>query len=443
MDQLPSPSGGAQRARFGGLSAFRHPDYAKIWTGAFVSNIGTWMENIAVGVYVTETTGKAGWTGTIAALMFLPAVVLGPIGGALADRFDRRRYLMVGTALQTVLAGTLALLAGLHRLSLPSIALLMLLTGSASTLVNPAFSALLAEIVPPEDLLSALSLSSAQYNLGRVIGPILAAAVIATGGYTTAFVCNTLSFFATMIALAFVRASPEPEQRRELSIWSEIRAGIDVARSDSGIRLALLIIGATSVLISPFIGLVPAFAITVFHGGAEKTSVMVACQGTGAVIAAVAAGGIAERYGRGRLLGWAVAVMGPLAVVYWLSPRFSIALPLIFLMGATYLALVTGANTICLSRVAKRLQARVSSLVSLVLGGGYAIGLIVLGWGGDRIGLRTAGVLAGVIFVGLWLALRRRSPDAFPDLDETPHPLRVDAVVVVPTVAGPARLKAK
>ena len=83
------------------IAAFRHPQYARLWTGAFVSNIGTWMETIAIGVYVTEATGQAAWTGTVAAAAFVPIALLGPLGGAFADRFPRRMLMMTTTLVQT------------------------------------------------------------------------------------------------------------------------------------------------------------------------------------------------------------------------------------------------------------------------------------------------------------------------------------------------------
>jgi MFS family permease len=96
---------------------FRHRAFATIWTGSFVSNIGTWMETVAIGVYVTQATGQAAWTGTVAALTYVPTVLLGPFGGALADRFDRRRFLVAVTLVQTLLAATLTVLAATDQLS--------------------------------------------------------------------------------------------------------------------------------------------------------------------------------------------------------------------------------------------------------------------------------------------------------------------------------------
>ncbi|HEV8167346.1 MAG TPA: MFS transporter, partial [Actinomycetota bacterium] len=176
---MTSATGSAQSSP---LRPFRHRGYAILWTGSFVSNIGTWMETVAVGVFVTQTTGQAAWTGTVAALTYVPTVLLGPIGGALADRFDRRRFLVGVVLFQTLLAATLAVLAATDTLSLAAVAVIVLLAGCAFAVYMPTFAAITPDLVPAEDLLGAMSLGAAQYNLGRVVGPALAGLVIAAGG---------------------------------------------------------------------------------------------------------------------------------------------------------------------------------------------------------------------------------------------------------------------
>ena len=123
-------------SRFSSLRAFGHRDFVHVWAGALVSNIGTWMETLALGVFVTTVTGRAEATGGIAALTFLPGVLLSPVSGALADRFDRRTFVATGMLAQTVIAGLLTLLAFTGRLTVPAVALLSLLNGCASSLVN-------------------------------------------------------------------------------------------------------------------------------------------------------------------------------------------------------------------------------------------------------------------------------------------------------------------
>lgn len=399
------------------LRAFHQRSYLLVWIGAFISNIGTWMETIAVGVHVTESTGKAGWTGTIAALTFLPATVAGPIGGALADKFERRRYLQVVTAAQMVVAATLALLAYLDRLPMWGIAILMLLTGTLSSLLTPAWNALLADIVPPEDLLSALSLSSAQFNLARVIGPALAAATIAVGGAKSAFTLNAVSFIAVLWALWGVVLPPHERDAHPEALWQGMKSGFRYARADGGIRTSLLLVFGVSVCVSPFIGLIPAMAIKVFNQGAGATSLLTTFQGVGAVLAAVMASAVADRFGRRGLYEGAAMLVGPLCVFYWLSPSFGVACLLIFALGAAYMAFMAAANTTMQARAPRRYQARVSSFHNMVLGGGYSLGLVAQGWLGDALGLRLVPVCFAAVFFAAVAGARVRRRDAFEALE--------------------------
>src|SRR5919197_3410354 len=332
-------------ARVSPFRPFRHRAYATVWTGSFVSNIGTWMETVAVGVYVTQTTGQAAWTGTVAALTYAPTVLLGPIGGALADRFDRRRFLAGVTLFQTLLAGTLALLAATGSLSLAAVAVIVLLAGCAFAVYMPTFSAVTPDLVPAEDLLGAMSLGAAQYNLGRVVGPALAGLVITAGGLAWAFWLNTVSFGAVLLSLPLIAVPPlrrgtEPVGR----IWRTVAEGFGSARRDPGIRVALLLLLATTFLVSPFIGLVPAVAIKVFGEGASGTSALVTAQGIGAVCAAFAAGPLAARFGRGRLLLTALLLVGPLAAAYGLAPTFPLAVAGIGVLGFCYLNVLSGVS---------------------------------------------------------------------------------------------------
>ena len=390
------------------------------------------METLSVGVYVTQTTGKAGWTGTIAALGYMPAVILGPLAGALADRFERRPYLLAATTVQGVLAALLAGLAFTDHLSLFAVGLLVGLTGCANTLLGPAFNALLADLVPPADLLSAVSLSSAQYNLARILGPALAAPAILMGGMAFAFGLNTLSFLAVLAAVAFVQVPPLSQASRSAPLFGGILAGVRFAASDSGIRLLLSLTFVTSVLISPFVGLVPAFAIKTFARGAAGTSLLVTCQGLGAVLAALASSGLADTFGRKRLVEGATWVVGPVAALYWLSPTFPIAAGGMFALGAVYLAVITSSNSICLSRTPRGMQARVSSLFSLVLGGGYALGLVVLGWLADRFGLHVVGASAAGVYIALVGGARLWRPGLFAAIDAAPR-AEVTGALPLPT----------
>lgn len=407
-------------ARVSPFRPFRHRAFATIWAGAFVSNIGTWMETVAVGVYVTQTTGQAGWTGTIAALTYVPTVLLGPVAGALADRFDRRRYLVSIALLQTALAGLLAVLALSDRLSIPLVATIVLLEGAAFASYMPASQAMIPDLVDSEDLLGAMSLGSAQFNLGRVIGPAVAGLVIAAGGLAWAFWFNTASFGAVLLALALISVPPlrqRGEGEAVTRVWRTIGEGVAVARHDAGIRTALLLLLATTFLVSPFIGLVPAVAIKVFGEGAPGTSALVTAQGVGAVCAALAAGPLAARLGRRRLLVAALLAVGPLAAAYGLAPRFPLAVAAIAVLGFCYLNVLSGVTTVCQIRAPRVLRARIASLAMLGIGGGHSLGLVMQGWLGDRVGLPLVTAVAGISLLAIVATVRALRPGLLEAMD--------------------------
>jgi MFS family permease len=398
-------------ARSSPLRPFRHRAFAVLWTGSFVSNIGTWMETVAVGVFVTQTTGQAAWTGTVAALTYVPTVLLGPIGGALADRFDRRRFLVGVTLFQTMLAAALAVLAATDTLSLAAVAVIVLLGGCAFAVYMPTFSAITPDLVPAEDLLGAMSLGAAQFNLGRVVGPALAGLVITAGGLAWAFGVNALSFGAVLVALALIDIPPlRRSEGARPRLLATVVDGVRAARADVGIRTALLLLLATTFLVSPFIGLVPAVAIKVFDAGASGTSALVTSQGIGAVLSALAATPLAARLGRRRLLVTALFAVGPVAALYGLAPRFALAVAAIGLLGFVYLAVLSGTSTVCQSRAPRELRARIASLFMLAVGGGHALGLVVQGWLGDRVGLPVVTAVTGMILLALVLAVRLLRP---------------------------------
>ncbi|QRO03061.1 MFS transporter [Archangium violaceum] len=409
-------------SRFSSLRAFGHRDFVHVWSGALVSNIGTWMELIALGVFVTTVTGRAEATGGIAALTYIPAVVLSPVGGALADRFDRRAYVALGTLVQALLAAILTVLAFTGRLTVPAVAVISFFNGCASTLIGPAFSALISEVVPPEDLHSAFSLNSAQYNLGRIIGPMLAALVLATGGPAWALLCNTFSFLAVLVALWRVRSSGREAPRAREELWPGIVRGIRVARQDSGIFLVMMGTLALSVLVAPFIGLVPVYAIRVLNQGEVATSLLVTAQGVGAVCAAVMLGPLVAWIGRKRLMEWTVLLIGPMAALFWMAPTLHSAALAMVGLGALYMATLTGFNTTCQLRVPRELQARISSLYGMMLGVGYAVGVWLQGALADRVGVRFVTASCALLFLALVLTLRLLRPRAF-DATETPRQL--------------------
>src|SRR5688572_26104051 len=192
------------------------------------------MQTVAVGALVTERTGKAGWTALVAVAAFLPIGLLSPIGGALADRRDRRRWLITANLVAAGLATVLAILHAAGQASPGVVTLLVFGGGCVFALSIPFHQAMTPDLVPREDLLAAASLGSAQYNLGRVVGPALAAVVIASTSFTVAFVINAVSFFAVIVALLLVRLPERTVPADDGGMWERIRAGAREAAAEPG-----------------------------------------------------------------------------------------------------------------------------------------------------------------------------------------------------------------
>lgn len=400
------------------LRPFHRRQFALVWAAALVSNIGSWVQTVAVGVLITDMTGRAGWTGLVAAAAFLPIGLLSPVGGALADRVDRRRFLLLTTAGETFFAAALAALVATGN-ARPGLVIVVVLGGGCVTaLAIPAFQAILPDLVEPEDLLGAISLSTAQYNLGRVVGPALAGLVLAVGSYSWAFTLNAASFGAVVLALLLVRLPPPPPDTEGGGLWSRIATGARAARAEPGCRTAILIIAVTALLLSPFIALIPAVAIKLFGAGEGGTSVLITAQGVGAVAGALALPSLARRFGRRRVLLADLAVLPVVLVAYAMAPNLAVATGALVAVGAGYIGLLSGLGTVVQLRAPKVVRARILSLYLVALGTIYPLGAVLHGMLGDRLGLRAVTAGGAALFAALYLVVRLARPDLVATLDD-------------------------
>src|SRR5580704_8555346 len=295
------------------------------------------MQTVALGYVVTHRSHNPLWTGAVAAAAFIPIGVLSPLGGALADRLDRRRWLITTTLAEAGCAALLAVLAATGHAPSGVLLAIVFLGGVAAAVGFPTYQAMIPDLVPTDDLLGAVSLSSAQYNLGRVIGPALAGVVLLAGSAAWAFAVNAVSFGAVVAALAVVRLPPpRPQPDGGGTILRRIADGARVAAAEPGCRSAIILIGIVALIGSPFIALVPAMAINGLGRGAGGYTVLLAAQGIGAVGAALVLAPMARALGRRLLVGALLAF--PVALVcYGLAPSLWTAALSIGVVGACYI----------------------------------------------------------------------------------------------------------
>lgn len=401
-----------------------------MWGAALLSNVGSWMQTVAVGVLVTALTDQARWTGLVAAAAFLPMGLLSPVGGALADNVDRRRWLLLTTVGETAFATVLAVLVATGHATPLAVTLVVLGGGCMTALGFPAYQAILPDLVHRDELLGAMSLSAAQYNLGRVVGPALAGVVLAAGSYTWAIALNAASFGAVLVALLFVRIPGATHEVEGGSLRSRIVSGGRAAFTEPGCRLAILTIGVTAFLLSPFIALIPAVALKLFDSGETGTSVLVTAQGVGAVAGALAQAPLAQRFGRRRVLTVDLTLLPLVVTLYALAPNLALASAALVLLGAAYIGVLSGLSTVVQLRAPASYRARILSLWMVALGVIYPIGAVVQGALGDRLGLRLVTAGCAAVFLALVVAVRVLRPSVAAALED-PH----DGVDEVPPAA--------
>ena len=388
----------------------RSRNFALLWSAALVSNVGSWMQVVALSILVTARTHDALWTGLVAAAAFLPNGLLAPFGGALADRLDRRRWLLITTLAEMACAALLAALSAVGDAPPVVAVAVAFLGGSAAAIGLPAYQAMLPDLVDDRrDLLAAVSLSSAQYNLGRVIGPALAGIVLALGSYSLAFACNAVSFAAVVVALLLVRLPAVLPATEPIRVLHRIAEGARLAFGEPGCRAAIVLIGLVALLASPFIALVPAMAIQVLHRGSTGTAVLVTAQGVGAVAGALLLPGLALRFGRHRQVVASLLALPVLLVLYSVAPGLWLSAVALLLVGLAYIGVLSGLNTVVQLRAPTEARGRVLSLFMLSLGTVYPVGAVLQGAIGAHVGVRQitvagAGLLLAVLVV---VALRR------------------------------------
>jgi MFS family permease len=402
----------------GPFAPFRHRVFLAFWTGAFLSNIGTWMETVGVGIYVTAQTDNSSWTGLVAAAGFLPGALLGPVGGALADRVPRKTLLLATTSVQTTLATLLAFLAATGHPSPGVVTVIVFAEGCAQAIGFPTYQSVLPDLVPPEDLVGAVALSSAQWNLGRVLGPAAAGLVIALGGYGWAFAVNAASFFALIVAVLLLHL-PRPQYDGS-TIRRAIGQGVAYVRRDPGLRVVMAYMFVNTFLAAPFIALVPAMGQIVLDDGTFGTTVLVIAQGLGAVTMGLALGPLTSRFGSRRVLLVVLWTLPLALVLYAASPNLPTAAAAIFLVGLIYLGTLSSFMSIAQIRAPSAIRGRVVSLLAVVLGALYPLGAVIQGALGHAIGLRQTTAGAAVLMLAALGLMRVRNPRFADALDEPP-----------------------
>ena len=378
------------------FSSLRVRNYRLYFFGQFVSMTGTWMQSLAQGwlVYNNLSNKDPNALGTVVALQFLPYLLFGAWGGVLADRFDKRKTLMVTQTLMGIFAATLAALTISHVITLWMVYALAFLTGAANAADNPARQAFVSEMVGSDELANAVALNSAMFNAARIIGPAVGGVLIATVGIGSCFAYNSLSFVAMLIGLSLMRTDELFRGDRVTRAKGQVREGLRYAWHDPVLRSTLLVIAVVGTMALNYTVVLPVFAKSTFNGDAGTFGLMTSCMGVGALVGALVTASRSKPTPLFLVLG--CVGFGVTMTATAAAPSLVTALPLLILTGAASMAFLATANSTLQLSSSDAMRGRVMALYGLLLLGSTPVGGKLVGWivadFGARYGLAVGGL---------------------------------------------------
>ncbi len=389
--------------------AFRYRDY-RLFFYSFVANqVGFWLANLAMqGVMVGLTDNDPSWVGRLFFTLFSPALFFAPIAGVVADRVDRKRMLILCYLLVAVISSVMSVMAATETLGRFSLMGLAFACGVAFSFSGPASNAIAANIIETEDLASAISLQSTANNLTRVIGPAVAAPLIAGGRYATSFAIFAVASASAALLVGFIRVPDYHRDPEVAGIWERLRSGLQHARERPPAVLALTTAAVLSVFGVAHTALLPSFAEQAL-GDASGYPWIFASTGVGAILGAVITG--VEGRPKLRRSTLRLFLYGAALIGFAQTTNLAAALVAQATVGFFYFSVMTSIQTLLQEIVDDGKRGRVMSLFFVAWGGVFPLGALMLGELANRIGVAPAITISGGICLlfGLLFTVRLRS----------------------------------
>ena len=401
---VPPASGGVGH-RLG--AALRSRNFRLLWGGAFLSTVGTWMQKVAQNWLVLSLTGSAWYLGLDAFLGELPLLLFTLIGGVVADRYDRRRLLIGSQVLQMLSATALFVLVVTGTVQVWHVLLLSFATGSAQAFGGPANQSLLPSLVPRRDLPNAIALNSIQFNLSRLIGPVLAGVVLAAYGTAVCFGVNALSYLAVVAALLAISV-PHVRPAGAQSLTTELRGGLQHVRADPALRSLILVAFLSTFLGLPMQTFLPVLAQQVFGQGVGLYSTMMAWSGGGAVLGALVVAWMGRYPGMGRMVLLLQAAFAVLIVCVAWSRSLPLTYTLLVLSGVAGIMTTSLLTSLVQFVAPDHLRGRVMSIYMMAFRGGMPLGSLVSGALISTLGITAVLTINGSLLcaAALWFLAR-------------------------------------
>jgi MFS family permease len=381
------------------LRALKHRNFQLFFAGQLISLIGTWMQSVAQSWLVYKLTGSSLQLGAVGFASQIPVFLAAPLGGIVADRYNRHRV-VIGTQIASmILAFILAALTLAHVIHVREIFVLAALLGIVNAFDIPGRQSFLVEMVGREDLMNAIALNSSMFNGARIVGPAIAGILVARIGEGWCFFANAVSYIAVIIGLFLMRVQPR-ELRPAGSPLAHIIEGFRFVRNTAPIRALLLLLGLVSLVAMPYTVLMPIFADRILHGGARGLGILMGATGVGALLGALTLAARTGVRGLGRWVTFACAGFSITLIAFAFSHNFWLSTALLVPVGFCMMLQMSSSNTLIQAMVPDHLRGRVMAVYSMMFMGMAPFGALLGGALADRLGAPVTLSMGAVACLG-------------------------------------------
>ncbi len=413
------------------VRAFRYRNYRLFYSGQGISLIGTWMQRIALSWLVYRLTGSAFLLGVVGFASQIPASVVAPLGGVLADRVNRQRFLIVIQILAMIQAFILAFLVLTNNIAFWHILVLSIFLGLIHAFDIPVRQSFIIEIVEKrEDLGNAIALNSSMFNSARLIGPSIAGILIAVVGEGFCFLINAISFIAVIIALIAMKIKPREKIISKSHIFKRLKEGFSYSFGFEPIRAILMLICLISLMGTFYAVLMPIFANDILRGGSHALGFLMSGAGIGALIGAFYLASRKTSVGLYNMIVIAATTLGVGQILFSFSRVFWLSMILIVFVGFGLMVQMASSNTVLQTIVDDDKRGRVMSLYAMAFFGTAPFGSLLAGGLANRIGAPNTLMIGGLAcIIGAILFARR-----LPNLNKMVHPIYIKHGIITEDV---------
>jgi MFS family permease len=388
--------------------ALQHRNYQLFFGGQLISLTGTWMQSVAQSWLVYRLTGSAVLLGIVGFASQFPVLLLAPVGGAIADRYDRRRMLVGTQTASMILAFLLAGLTLAGRIQVWHVIVFASLLGVINAFDIPGRQAFAVDMVGKEDLLNAIALNSSIVNGARILGPALAGILVAVIGEGWCFFVNGLSYVAVITGLVLMRLRPQGRTKHDRSAFASIIEGFHFVARTSPIKALLLLLGLVSLTGMPYSVLMPIFADQILLGGPKGLGLLMGASGLGALLGALTLAARSGVFGLGRWVALSSVGFGVSLILFSASRHFWLSMLLLIPAGFCVMVEMASSNTLIQAMSPDQLRGRVMAVYSMMFMGMAPFGALFAGAVAEHLGAPLTVAIGGLVCIvgGIIFALR-------------------------------------